>query len=69
MHDSAIIGAKPKAMNTPVLRRRRHRLRAPSVLRPVEQGEPAYRRQADVRLLSFNARRIFMSDCLRLGIY
>jgi hypothetical protein len=40
-----------------------------TVLRPIEQAAPACRRQADVRLLSFNARRIFMSDCLRLGIY
>jgi len=40
-----------------------------AVLRPIEQSAPGCRRQADVRLLSFNARRIFMWDCLRLGIY
>jgi len=39
------------------------------VLRSIDQSAPACRRQADVRLLSFNARRIFMSDCLRVGIY
>jgi hypothetical protein len=39
------------------------------VLRAIEQRAPACRRQADVRLLSFNARRTFMWDCLRLGIY
>jgi hypothetical protein len=36
-----------------------------TVLRPIEQAAPACRRQADVRLLSFNARRTFMGDCLR----
>jgi hypothetical protein len=40
-----------------------------TVLRPIGQRAPACRRQANVRLMSFNARRIFMSDCLRLGIY
>jgi hypothetical protein len=36
-----------------------------AVLRAIEQRAPACRRQADVRLLSFNARRTFMWDCLR----
>ena len=45
-----------------------YRARA-TVLRAIEQTAPACRRQADVRLLSFNARRTFMWDCLRLGIY
>jgi len=40
-----------------------------SVLGPIDRSAPACRRQANGRLMSFNARRIFMSDCLRLGIY
>jgi len=40
-----------------------------SVLRAIDQSAPACRQQANGRLMSFNARRIFMSDCLRLGIY
>jgi hypothetical protein len=40
-----------------------------TVLRAIGQRAPACRRQANARLMSFNARRIFMSDCLRLGNY
>src|SRR5215813_5920062 len=40
-----------------------------AVLRAIDQSAPACSRQANGRLMSFNARRIFMSDCLRLGIY
>jgi hypothetical protein len=40
-----------------------------TVIRPMGQGASACRRQADTRSISFNARRIFMSDCLRLGLY
>ena len=40
-----------------------------AVLRAIDPVAPACRRQADVRLLSFKARRTFMWDCLRLGIY
>jgi len=36
-----------------------------TVLRAIEQRAPACRRQADVRLLSFSARRTFMWECLR----
>jgi hypothetical protein len=37
-----------------------------TVIRAIDQRAPACRRQADVRLLSFNARRTFMWNCLRL---
>ena len=40
-----------------------------AVLRAIDRSAPACSRQANGRLMSFNARRIFMSDCLRLGIY
>jgi hypothetical protein len=40
-----------------------------AVLGAIARSAPACRRQADVRLIAFNARRIFMSDCLRLGFY
>jgi hypothetical protein len=36
-----------------------------TVLKAVDQRAPACRRQADARLLSFNARRTFMGECLR----
>ena len=39
------------------------------VLRAIDLRAPGCRRRADVARLSFNARRIFMLDCLRLGIY
>ena len=40
-----------------------------TVIRPIGQGASSCRRQADTRSISFNARRIFMSDCLGLGLY
>ena len=40
-----------------------------TVIGPMGQGASACRRQADTRSISFNARRIFMSDCLGLGLY
>jgi hypothetical protein len=41
------------------------------VLRTIAQRAPSCRRQADARPIpmSFNARRIYMVDCLRLGLY
>src|SRR5262245_587483 len=40
-----------------------------TVLGPIDRRAPGCRRQADARLMSFNARRIFMSECLRLAFY
>jgi len=37
-----------------------------SVLPPIVRTAPLCSRQGDIRLLSFNARRVFMAECLRL---
>jgi hypothetical protein len=37
-----------------------------NVLDAIDRTAPACSRQADIELLSFNARRVFMGDCLRL---
>jgi len=42
-----------------------------AVLGTIDRRAPACRRVADARpiAMSFNARRIYMVDCLRLGLY